>query len=201
MRRRNGAQRHGRGEIKPYWRLVALAMASLPAAAWSAGGDPEDARCARGPVSEITESIRQRFDEQTGITWYTDRSTIEQVDHDAFYLYAGRKDCDVWLRLRVQYVSEKPVAMTRFEIKADGKTFELAEAGFKRDSDGALVRHWWDQHVTADHLLMLFSIAAANSAVLRFVGANRTEERALGEQEKGALKAVLSTYRALGGQL
>jgi hypothetical protein len=55
--------------------------------------------------------------------------------------------------------------------------------------------------MSADHLIMLFTITASKSAVLRFVGTSRTDERTVGEEEKAALKAVLSTYRALGGQL
>jgi hypothetical protein len=58
-----------------------------------------------------------------------------------------------------------------------------------------------DERVNADHLLMLFTVTGSKDAALRFVGANRTDERSIGEEEKAALKAVLSTYRALGGQL
>lgn len=162
---------------------------------------PVEVQCAKGPVSELAESIRQRVDEQTGIIWYTDKSTTDRLSEDAFYLYAGKKSCDVWLRLRVQYVSEKPMNVGRLQIRADGKTFELSEPHFKRDSDGKLTWQWLDERVSVDHLLMLFTITASKNAALRFVGANRTDERSIGEEEKAALKAVLSTYRALGGQL
>jgi hypothetical protein len=162
---------------------------------------PTDEQCAKGPVSELADSIRQRMDEPTGITWYTDKSTTERLSEDAFYLYAGKKGCDVWLRLRVQYVSEKPLSVTRLQIKADGKTFEVAEPHFKRDSDGRLTWQWLDERVSADHLLMLFTVTGSKNAVLRFTGASRTDERAIAEDEKAALKAVLSAYRALGGQL
>jgi hypothetical protein len=162
---------------------------------------PADEQCAKGPVSELAESIRWTVDEQTGITWYTDKSTTDRLNEDAFYLYAGKKACDVWLRLRVQYVTEKPTTVTRLQIKADGKTFEFSEPRFKRDSDGKLTWQWLDERISTDHLIMLFTVTAAKSAMLRFVGANRTDERTIGEEEKTALKAVLSTYRALGGQL
>jgi hypothetical protein len=166
-----------------------------------ADNPPADDQCAKGPVSELAESIRQKVDEQTGITWYTDKSTTEHLSEDAFYLYAGKKSCDVWLRLRVQYVSEKPTSVTRLQIKADGKTFEVSEPHFKRDSDGKVTWQWLDERASADHLLMLFTVAGSKNAVLRFVGANRTDERTVGDDEKAALKSVLSAYRALGGQL
>ena len=165
----------------------------------SGAADPTE--CAKGPVSEIPESMRQTVDEENGITWYTDKSTTERLDEDAFYLYAGKKGCEIWLRLRVQYVSDKPMNVTRLQIKADDKTFELSEPRFRRDSDGKLTWQWVDERVSADHLLMLFTITASKNAVLRFVGGNRSDERTIREQEKAALKAALSTYRALGGQL
>ena len=98
-------------------------------------------------------------------------------------------------------MSDKPTSVARLQIKADAKTFDLSDPRFKRDSDGKLTWQWLDERVSADHLLMLFTITASKNAALRFGSASRTDERTIGEQEKAALKAVLSTYRALGGQL
>ena len=184
--------------IKVYGLLLALATFCIPVAP-SRSAPP--AECATGTTSEVPESIRQSVDDENGITWYTDKSTPERFNEDAFYLYIGRKSCDVWLRLRIQYVSEKTITVVRLQIKADGKPFELSEPRFKRDSNGKLTWQWLDEPVSADHLLMLFTVAGSKDAVLRFLGANRTDERTIGEAEKAALKAVLSTYRALGGQL
>jgi hypothetical protein len=191
----------GETKIKLYRFLVAVATLFILALPSRADNPPANEQCAKGPVSEIPESMRWMVDEQTGITWYTDKSTTDHLNQDAFYLYAGKKGCDVWLRLRVQYLSEKPTNVTRLQIKADGKAFELADPHFKRDSDGKLTWQWFDERMSADHLIMLFTITASKSAVLRFVGTSRTDERTVGEEEKAALKAVLSTYRALGGQL
>lgn len=177
---------------------AALAVTSTLSAADTA---PAEEQCAKGPVAEIPETVRKSVDEQTGIAWYIDRSTTDRLNEDAFYLYAGKKGCDVWLRLRVQSVSDKPINITRLQVKTDNKTFDLGEVRFKRDSDGKSTWQWFDERVTADHLLMLFTVTASKSAAVRVGGGNRNEERAIGEDEKGALKAVLSTYRALGGQI
>ncbi len=178
-----------------------MATLALPAALLAADTPPPEDQCAKGPVSDIPETVRKTLDEQSGITWYTDKSTTERLNEDAFYLYAGKKGCDVWLRLRIQYLSDKPMNIARLQVKTDTKTFELGEAHFKRDSDGKLTWQWFDERVTADHLLMLFTVTASKNAVVRLVGGSRTEEHAIGEDEKVALKAVLSTYRALGGQI
>lgn len=188
----------GDADIRVYGPLLALAVFCTIAA--PAGAAPPS-ECPKGPLSEIPESIRQTIDEENGTTWYTDKSTTERFNEDAFYLYAGRKSCDVWLRLRVQYVSEKPMTVVRLQIKADGKTFDLTEPRFKRDSDGKLTWQWLDEPVSADHLLMLFTVTASKNAAVRFIGAGRTDERLISGEEKAALKAVLSSYRAVGGQL
>jgi hypothetical protein len=181
--------------------MAAILFVAGAVAADNPGSPPPNEPCARGPVTEIPESVRNSTDEQTGITWYRAKSTPDRPNEDALYLYAGKKGCDVWLRLRIQYLSEKPLTVARVQVKADDKTFDLPDPHFKRDTDGKLTWQWIDEQVTADHLLMLFTITASKTAVLRLIGTNRTDERAIIEAEKEAIKTVLSTYHALGGKL
>jgi hypothetical protein len=171
------------------------------AAAFAADDLPSADRCPPSGVFETPDSIRQSTDEQTGITWYMDKATTGHLSGDAFYLYAGRKGCEVWLRLRIQYMSEKTVTVTRVQIKADDKTFDVAEPRFKRDSNGKLTWQWYDEPVSPDHLLMLFTVTASKTATVRFIGSNRVEERTLSAAEKAALKTVLGAYHTLGGKL
>lgn len=179
-----------------------MVMAVLPAVAVAADTPPPEEQCAKGPVSDIPETVRKSTDEQSGITWYRDQSAPERVNQDAFYLYAGKKGCDVWLRLRIQYLGDKPLNIARIVINADDKTFEFTDPHFKRDTDGKFTWQWFDEKVTTDYLVMLFTVAGAKSAGLRFIGANRAEERTIILQaEKEALKTALSVYTALGGKL
>ena len=145
--------------------------------------------------------MRQSSDEKTGITWYYEKTTTTRFNEDAFYLYAGRKGCDVWLRLRIQYVSDKPIGITRIQVRADDRTFDLAEPRVKHDSDGNLLWEWYDEQVAPDHLLMLFKVMASKSAAVRFAGASRSAERPISDAEKEALKTVLGAYHTLGGKL
>jgi len=179
-----------------------MAMAFLGGAAVADNIPAPEEQCAKGPVSDIPETVRKSTDEQSGITWYRDQFTPERLNENAFYLYAGKKGCDVWLRLRIQHMSDKPLSITRVVINADDKTFEFTDPHFKRDTDGKFTWQWFDERVTTDHLVMLFTIAGAKSAGLRFIGANRAEERmTILQTEKDALKAALSVYTALGGKL
>jgi hypothetical protein len=182
--------------------LCVVLMTALPAAAAVAADAPQaEEQCPKGAVSEMPDAVRQSSDEQNGTAWFYDRSTTQHANENAFYLYAGKKGCDVWLRLRIQYLSDKPLTVTRVQIKADDKTFDLADPHLKRDSDGKLTWQWYDELVTPDHLLMLFKVTASKSAVLRFIGANRIEERTIPDVEKDGLKNVLGAYHTLGGKL
>lgn len=185
-----------------FLRCACLAVTALGAAAVLAADEPPSTgQCPPSGAFETPDSIRQSTDEQTGITWHMDKSTTERLNEDAFYLYAGRKGCDVWLRLRIQYLSEKPLTILRVQIKADDKTFDLAEPRFKHDSSGKLTWQWYDEPASPDHLLMLFSVTASKNTTLRFIGSNRVEERTLSDGEKAALKTVLGAYNTLGGKL
>jgi len=182
--------------------VAILCMDSLP----GAEPVPED-QCPKGAVSELSDSIHKRFDEHTGITWYTDQSTASDISGDAFFLYAGKKGCDVWLRLRMQHASEKPLSVTRVQIKADDKTFELTDPHFKKNSDGKIAWEWYDEPVTPDHLLMLFKVTSSIEAVIRLTGQARTDDKPITAtqtitvEQKEALKNMLGAYHSLGGKL
>ncbi len=185
-----------------FLRCVCLAVTAVGAAAAFAADDPPSAdQCSPSGAFETPDSIRQSTDSETGIRWYMDNATTGRLTDDAFYLYAGKRGCDVWLRLRMQYVSEKPLVITRVQVKADDKTFDLIEPRFKRDSNGKLTWQWYDEPVSPDHLLMLFTVTASKSATVRFIGSNRVEERILSDAERTALKTVLGAYHTLGGKL
>ena len=182
--------------------LCVVLMTALPtAAAVAAETMQAEEQCPKGAVSDMPDAVRQSSDEQIGTSWFHDKSTTERASENAFYLYVGKKGCDVWLRLRIQYLSDKPLTVTRVQIKADEKTFDLVDPHFKRDSDGKLTWQWYDELVTPDHLLMLFKVTASKSALLRFMSANRTEERTIPDVEKDALKNILGAYHTLGGKL
>jgi hypothetical protein len=183
-------------------------MVAILSVDWLVAAELEgEDQCPKGAVSELSDSIRTRVDDQTGITWYTDQTTSEDIGVDAFYLYVGKKGCDVWLRLRMQHTSEKPLSVTRVQIKADDKTFELPDPHFRHNSKGKLASEWYDEPVTPDHLLMLFKVTASAEAVVRLIGQNRPDDKTITAThtitaaQKEALKNMLGAYHSLGGKL
>ena len=184
-------------------RFVCLAVTALAAGCALAAEEPLPAAepCRSSQAIETPASIRPSTDEKTGITWYYEKTTTTRLNEDAFYLYAGRKGCDVWLRLRIQYVSDKPIGITHIQVRADDRTFDLPEAHVKHDSDGKLLWEWYDEQVGPDHLLMLFKVMASKSAAVRFTGTSRSAERPISDAEKEAVKTVLGAYHTLGGKL
>ena len=182
-------------------RFVCLTVAVLCAGCAFAADEPSPTEPCSSSQGEMPPSMRQSSDDKTGITWYYERTTTTRFNEDAFYLYAGRRACEVWLRLRIQYVTDKPIGITHIQVRADDRTFDLAEAHVKHDSDGKLLWEWYDEQVGPDHFLMLFKVVASKSAAVRFTGTSRSAERLISDAEKEAIQTVLGAYHTLGGKL
>ena len=182
-------------------RFACLTVAVLCAGCAFAADEPLPAEPCSSSQGEMPTSMRPSSDDKTGITWYYERTTTTRFNEDAFYLYAGRKACEVWLRLRIQYVTDKPLGITHIQVRADDRTFDLPEPHVKHDSDGKLLWEWYDEQVGPDHLLMLFKVVASKSAAVRFTGSSRSAERLISDAEKEAIKTVFGAYHTLGGKL
>jgi hypothetical protein len=128
-------------------RFACLTVAVLCAGCAFAADEPLPAEPCSSSQGEMPTSMRPSSDDKTGITWYYERTTTTRFNEDAFYLYAGRKACEVWLRLRIQYVTDKPLGITHIQVRADDRTFDLPEPHVKHDSDGKLLWEWYDEQV------------------------------------------------------
>ena len=153
-------------------------------------------------MSDIPDSLRAIQDEVAGATFYRHQSSPAGIGQGAFFfLYIGRKACEVWLRIRVQFPGTKPSGSVRIKIKADDKAYEFDARRLAQTEEGGATGYWYDELVEADHLLMLFKVAASTRATVRLEGAGRADEHLVSDGEKQALTVVLGAYHSLGGKL
>jgi len=176
----------------------AAALAAVPA--W-AQEPPAAEKCPRGAVSEIPESLRAVQDETAGTTFYRHQSSPAAAGGEAFFLYIGKKACDVWLRLRVQFPGPRPAGTGRIRIKADDKSYAFGARRLTQSDEAKALGYWYDELVEPDHLLMLFKVAGATRATVRLEGGSRSNEHIVTDSEKQALTIVLGAYHSLGGKL
>jgi hypothetical protein len=176
---------------------AALAAAPLRAQQETPGAE----KCPRGAVSEIPGSLRSLQDDAAGTTFLRHQSSPAGAGNEAFFLYIGKKACDVWLRLRVQFPGPKPSGGGRIRIKADDKSYEFDARRLTQSDEGGAKGYWYDELVEPDHLLMLFKVAGSARATVRLESGARLHEHVVTDNEKQALTIVLGAYHSLGGKL
>jgi hypothetical protein len=181
-------------------------MAALvPAPAWSQEPKPQEPKpqenCPRGAVGDIPDSLRIVQDETDGTTFYRHQSSPPGPGEEAFFLYIGKKACEVWLRIRIQFPGNKPSGSLRIRIKADDKSYEFPARHLSQSEDPNTRGYWYDELVDPDHLLMLFKVAASARASVRLESAAGADEHIVSDREKQALTIVLGAYHSLGGKL
>jgi hypothetical protein len=190
------------GDAKIPTRLVfalCFGIAALaPAAVW-AQPQAEEA-CPRGPAGDIPESLRAVKDE-AGAIFYRHESSPLGAGEQALFLYIGKKACEVWLRIRIQFPGDKPAGKNRIHIKADDKAYEFPAQRLTQGEDANSRGYWYDELVEPDHLLMLFKVAASAHATVRLESASGVDEHVVSDREKQALTVVLGAYHSLGGKL
>jgi hypothetical protein len=172
----------------------------VPAALWAQDTKAPES-CPRGAVGDIPDSLRMLQDETDGTTFYRHQSSPPGAGEEAFFLYIGKKACDVWLRIRIQFPGSKPSGTLRIRIKADDKSYEFPARRLTQSEDPNARGYWYDELVEPDHLLMLFKVAASSHATVRLETASGAEEHVVSEREKQALTIVLGAYHSLGGKL
>jgi hypothetical protein len=180
--------------------LCACIAAFAPTLVWAAQETQPQDGCPRGAVGNIPESLRAVKDE-AGTTFYRHESSPSKAGEQGFFLYIGKKACEVWLRVRIQFPGDKPSSKTRIRIKADDKAYEFAALRLTQSEDTDSRGYWYDELVEPDHLLMLFKVAASANATVRFESADRADEHVVSDREKQALTVVLGAYHSLGGKL
>jgi len=192
---------NGDGKIitRSLFALCAFIAALAPAPLLAQETQPAEA-CPRGAVGDIPESLRAVKDE-AGATFYRHQSSPLGPGEQAFFLYIGKKACEVWLRIRIQFPGDKPSGNTRIRIQADDKSYEFAARRLTQSEDANSRGYWYDELVEPDHLLMLFKVAASAHATVRLESGNGADEHVVSDREKQALTVVLGAYNSLGGKL
>jgi len=162
----------------------------------------ESALIARAELKKSAyEKLSARYDKQDKILWYRDVSSPGFESIPAFYLYLGKREDKLWMRLRVQYSGTEYLFLNQFLVDTDsgGYTFTPKEQ-VQRNHGEKMVWEWMDEAFTPDMYNMFYDIAHSEKAVIRFMGSGTFEERELTTKEKVALQNVLRVYE-LSGEL
>lgn len=141
-----------------------------------------------------------KTDKVEGDKWYRDRSTSESIDRNAFYIYAGEKESQVWLRFVVRYSSSDWIFFDRIIVNADGDTFEFSAPSTQQHVGDGYVSEWLDVSVDDASYRLINAVAHSKKATIRLKGRQFDKDREITASEKKAILNVLEAYRVLGGK-
>lgn len=141
------------------------------------------------------ENLSARYDKQDKILWYRDGSSPKFESAPAFYLYLGKREDQVWMRIRVQYSGNEYLFVNQLLIETDTSGYSFVpKEQVQRNHGNELVWEWMDESFSPEMYDMFYDIAHSKKANIRFMGTNSFEERALSLEEKEALQKLLLAY-------
>jgi hypothetical protein len=145
----------------------------------------------------LLAKLHKKTDKMEGITWYMDKTSPQNNDTNAFFLYFGVQNGNPFLpRLKVQYEGSSWLFIDSFFVVADGRRFDKSYAHFERGSN-TNIWEWYDDSMDEADRAMIEAIIRSKEATIRFVGAQYHADKKISAVQKEALKNVLAAYDAL----
>ncbi|WP_027234133.1 hypothetical protein [Leisingera caerulea] len=142
----------------------------------------------RSKRAAIAKRLRRETDEFNGTTWLTHPNEPRYMDTRPYLsVYAGEKNGEVWLRMRLVYTSDSWLFVERASFNIDGKIVPLRGASWKRDNDSE-IWEWADMRVDDDLRRLLERIASSKKTVVRFNGRQYYDNVTIREKDKQIIR-------------
>lgn len=153
-------------------------------------------------IKESTASLVISKDEVESISWYTHKNSPKSDASKALFIYFGRKNNNVSLRLKITFTADDWLFIKGYIFNIDGVNYPLPISFFrdrKSDNSGGKIWEWVDLSVDAQAYAVLTKIAESKRTILRYEGKQYYSDRDVSNSEKQAISEVLIAYHALGG--
>lgn len=142
--------------------------------------------------------MRIKEDAIAGITWFTDKSSPNYLNTNAFYAYIGRDiNYKAWLRLIIRYCGDDWLFINKIIINVDGENYQITENEydeFKSDNSGGQVWEYVDRKVTDSEYEIIKKVSESTKANVRFSGKQYYKDITISQQQKQALKNIVELY-------
>ncbi|WP_146198713.1 hypothetical protein [Pararcticibacter amylolyticus] len=140
-------------------------------------------------------SCYKKKDEFEEMTWYYDQSSPKFTNANAIECYIGKDATKVFLRFRVQYLSDDWLFIDNAIFNIDGVNFDYIPGKVERDNGGGDIWEWFDEPGEGQALLILSKLANARSAKVKFNGHQYYNIRQISSRQRQAIKHVLQVYK------
>jgi len=150
-----------------------------------------------------SNSILKKEDEIKGLTYYHHRGEPAINSNDLHvYVIQKSEDTPPWLRLRIQYLGDSWLFISKYTLHARDTNLILNPDfnDVKRDNSARRIWEWYDIRVDDEILPMVYLLAEADDAKVRCHGSEYYSDRDISNNEKNRLKTVLAVYEMMGGK-
>ncbi len=142
--------------------------------------------------------LQTKIDKVDGITWY--HSKYEDFSSQCYVVpYIGKNSEKKWLRLKYYYTNNSWIFFESVTIFVDGtrynKTFNYSD--IEHDNGSYSVWEWADISPSKEDIEMLKAIANSEESIVRFRGDNYHYDLTITDDNKTAIKDILTAYELL----
>lgn len=151
-------------------------------------------------LKQIRSKLRWEPDAINGITYYFHKEQPFYDNSRSYALpYMGNRDNSYWLRWKILYTGDDWCFWTNLTFSVDGQNYYHAYDYFEvtRDNQGGDVWEYVDISVDEGEKILLEKIANSERTIIRFEGKNRYYDLWVSDEDKQAIKDILTAYDLL----
>ncbi len=152
-------------------------------------------------LSSASKKMRVKVDDMNEITWYFDKTSPQFVNYNGFFIYVGLgTDRKPFLKLSIQYAADDWLFIDKYIIKVDEKLYTISENSYgeiKTDNGNGGIWEWLSRDVGESELEIIKAVANGTNVKIRFEGKRYYKDKMITEEQKLALKNILSFYESL----
>lgn len=151
---------------------------------------------------KAVDKLKKKFDDVSGITWYSNPYFTHYNNRNLCSLYIGQQGNQVWLRLKMSYYGDSWIFFDSAYLSYEGNTYKIPfnEYEDKKSDSDTETWEWIDVSVSSDLLQFLQNAIKSGNIKMRLSG-KYTKTRDLSKNEKQGLKDVLLAYDVLTNEI
>lgn len=153
-------------------------------------------------IKELLPYFRVKKDEfdPNGGTWYEPKSAPKYTNQNGIYLYFKVDNTGIKnLRFRVQYFADDWLFFQKVRFSLDSAAYEYIPVRTETDNGDGYIWEWFDESLNFSDKNLIYALANAKSAKMKFIGRQYYGIRTLSKQQIIDIKRTLELYNAMGG--
>lgn len=147
---------------------------------------------------KAVDKLKKKFDDVSGVTWYTNPYFTHYNNRNLCSLYIGQQGNQVWLCLKMSYYGDSWIFFDSAYLSYEGNTYKIPFNEYEDKKSDSDTETWeWITVVVNNDLLQFLQKAIKSDNIKMRLSGKYTKTRDLSKNEKQGLKDVLLAYDVL----